>query len=94
MISSSCIACLTHLAILYEVVCRMGPAAREMYDFCDSALQRLGALSSELRPDEYTHLDLLLGVRLSSSYFPTAMAQTGDWDRNLGESRYRSSTSA
>ena len=65
MISSSCIACLAHLAVLYEVVCRTDPVAGEMYALCDSALRRLGVLTSELHLDECTYLDLLLAVRPS-----------------------------
>jgi len=61
----SCVACLAHLAILYDVVCRTDPAAgSEMYGFCDSALERLGMITSEHRTEEYTCHDLLLGVRL------------------------------
>ena len=44
----------------------MDPVAEvEMFNLCDSALQRLGMLTSELHFDEYTSLDLLLGVCLS-----------------------------
>ena len=76
MIGSCCIACLAHLAILYEVVCRIDPVSgSNSYALCDSALERLGMLTSELHLDEYTHLDLLLGVRLSLSYFPVTAAQ-------------------
>jgi len=54
----------------------MDPVAKvEMYNLCDLALQRLGTLTSELHLDEYTHLDLLLGVRLSLRCFQTVMAQ-------------------
>ena len=75
MIGSSCIACLAHLAALYEVVGRMDPVAEVgMYNPCDLALQRLGMLTSELNFDEYTHLDLLLGVRPSSCCFSTVVA--------------------
>jgi hypothetical protein len=64
VIGGSCVPCLAHLAILYEAVCQTDPASRfELYNLCDSALQRLGTLTSELHLDEYTHLDLLLGVR-------------------------------
>ena len=63
VISSSCIACLAHLAILYEVACRTVPVTGEMYDQCDSALRRVGMLTSELYLEEYTYLDLLLGGR-------------------------------
>jgi hypothetical protein len=69
VVGSSCIACLAHLAILYEVVSRMDPASRsETHKLCDSALQNLGALTSELSFDEHSYLDLLLGVRPLSFY--------------------------
>ena len=94
VISSSCIACLVHLAILCEVICRADPATGEMYALCDSALQRLGMLTSELYLDEYTYLDLLLGVRPFLRCFLTKVAQVGGWNRNLGGNRYQSSMSA
>ena len=84
LIGSSCITCLAHLAVLYEVIGRMYPDAREMGDLCDSALRRLGNLTSDLHFDEYTYLDLPLGVRPFSRCFMTLMAQTGDRDRTLG----------
>jgi len=66
VISSSYIACLAHLAILSEAVGRADSVAKiEMDGLCDSALQRLGKLTCEHHFDEYTHLDLLLGVRPS-----------------------------
>jgi hypothetical protein len=75
VISGCCIACLAHLAILYEAVCRMYPVPGfKLYDFCDSVLERLGILTSELRLDEYTYLDLLLGVRPFLHHFLGAMA--------------------
>jgi hypothetical protein len=43
-------------------------------EFRDSALQRLGTLSSELQCDEYTHLDLLLGVRVALPHLMEAVA--------------------
>jgi len=75
MISSSCITCLAHLAILYEAVCRTDPTAEETYSLCDFALQRLGVLTSEFRLDEYTYLDLLLGVCPHLRYFLVIMTQ-------------------
>ena len=70
VIGSSCIACLAHLAILCEVVSRVDPAAEvEMCNLCDSALKGLGTLTSQLHFDEYTYLDLLLAVGLSSCCF-------------------------
>jgi len=78
MISSSRIGCLAHLAVLYEVVARMDPVVEvEMYNLCDSALQRLGTHTSDLRFNEYTYLDLLLGVRLPLCCFLMATTQTG-----------------
>ena len=94
MISSSCITCLAHLAILYEVVCRVDPFAGKAYILFDLALQRLGMLTSELYLDEYTYLDLLLGVRPSLCCFLTMVAQVGGRNRNLGGNRYQSSMSA
>ncbi|KAF9642098.1 hypothetical protein BDM02DRAFT_3193922 [Thelephora ganbajun] len=62
VIGSSCIACLAHLAVLYEVISRADSVAKVgMGNRCDSALQILGTLTSELHFDEYTYLDLLLG---------------------------------
>jgi hypothetical protein len=95
VIGSSCIACLAHLAVLCEAVCQTDPAGRfESYSLCDSALERLGALTPGLCFDEYTYLDLLLGVRLFLCCFPIAMAQTGNRGRTLGRNRYRSSIPA
>jgi hypothetical protein len=95
VLGNSCIACLAHLAILYEAVGRMGPAAQpEMYNLCDSALQRLGTLTSDLRFEEYTYLDLLLGVRLFLRCFPMVKTQMGKMHRTLGENPYQSLTSA
>ena len=95
VISSSCIACLAHLAILCEVVCQTDRVAEfEMHNLCDSALQRLGTVTSELRLDEYTYLDLLLGVRPSLCRLLTVVTQTGGLARTLGRNRYRSSISA
>ena len=94
VISSSCIACLAHLAVLYEVVGRSDPITRETCNLCDSALQRLGMFTYELQLDEYTYIDLLLGVRISICYFPAVVTQTGHWGRILGRNRYQSLTSA
>ena len=88
MLSCCCISCLAHLAVLYEAISRTGPVAEvEMYNLCDLALQRLGTLTSEFNSDEYTYLDLLLGVRLSSHRFPMVtthrrLAQDA-WRRSL-----------
>ena len=75
VIGSSCITCLAHLAVLYEVVGRMDPDAKEVYNLCDLALQRLGRLTIDLRFEEYTYLDLLLGVRSFSPRYLTLITQ-------------------
>ena len=85
VIGSCCIACLGHLAVLYEVVGRMDPVARDMYDLCDSALQRLGKLTLDLSFGEYTYLDLLLGVCPLLHCFLTFMTQARDRGRTLGK---------
>jgi len=85
VISSSCITCLAHLAILYEAVCRTDPVAEEMYNLCDLALQRLGVLTFELQLDEYTYLDLLLGVCPCSCRFLVIMTQRDAWITGLLE---------
>jgi len=84
---SSCVICLAHLAILYNAVCHTDPAAgSEMYGLCDSALERLGMITSEHHLDEYTHLDLLLGV-CWTFYSSKTIAETRDRNRNLGGNR-------
>jgi len=65
LIGCSCIACLAHLAVLYNAVGRIDPLAGETCSLCDSALQRLGKLTLDIHFDEFTYLDLLLGVRPS-----------------------------
>jgi hypothetical protein len=94
VISSSCIACLAHIAVLSEAVGRTDPDAGEMYTLCDSALERLGMLTSELHFDEYTYLDVPLGVSPSFPCFPTVMTQTGGWNRTPGINPYQSSSPA
>lgn len=75
VVSESCIACLAHLAALYEVTSRNDPSTEvEVDNLCDLALQRLGTLTSELHLEEYTYLDLLLGVRLYFHLFAENMA--------------------
>ena len=78
-VSSSCIACLAHLATLYQDIGHTDPSTKaEMDKRCDSALQTLGTLSSELQFDEYTYLDLLLGVRRYISHLVILMAYMGN----------------
>lgn len=63
MIWSSCITCLTYLTALCELVGRTDPTASlAMNGLCDCNLEKLGRLTEDMRSEEYTHLDLLLGV--------------------------------
>lgn len=64
VIRSSCVNCLAHLAMLCEVLSKIGPTPRtELDNLCDSILEQLGELAQDMRMEEYTRLDLLLGVR-------------------------------
>lgn len=66
VIRSSCVDCFAHLAVLYEALSEAGytPQA-ELDNLCDSTLERLGELGQGMCMEEYTRLDLLLGVRTS-----------------------------
>ena len=60
---SSCIACLSHLAVLYYAIGEMRPSARATMDgLCDAALDNLGNLTQGVELEEITLFDLLLGV--------------------------------
>ena len=64
IIWNSCITCLAHLSALCELMGRTEPTANvAMNSLCDSNLEKLGRLTEDLRAEEYTYLDLLLGVR-------------------------------
>lgn len=62
IIRSSCISCLAHLAILCEDLHQTEPAQRELDTLCESALEKMSELTRDVRTEEYTRLDLLLGV--------------------------------
>lgn len=63
MIRSSCIACLTHLAVLYRFVSEMQPSAKvTMNCLCDAVLDNLGKLTRDMKLEEVTYFDLLLKV--------------------------------
>jgi len=65
----------------------MDPVAGNVYNLCDSALQRLGKLTLDLRFGEYTCIDLLLGVRPFSRCHLTLMIQINNRNRTLGRDR-------
>ena len=66
VIRNCCINCYAHLAVLCENLWRTEPARDELLTLCDSALERLGELTQGMQTEEYSRLDLLLGVRPSS----------------------------
>ncbi|KAF9646810.1 hypothetical protein BDM02DRAFT_2889392 [Thelephora ganbajun] len=61
-IRRSCVGCLAHLAVLCETLCQMGPTKAELDNLCISALERLTELTEGMHTEEYTRLDLLLGL--------------------------------
>jgi len=63
MIRSSCVDCLAHLAVLCEALGQIEPTRTQLDTLCDSSLERLCELTRDVRMEEYTRLDLLLGVR-------------------------------
>jgi hypothetical protein len=69
IIWNSSISCLAHLSALCELMGRMEPTANiAMNSLCDSNLEKLGQLTEDLRVEEYTYLDLLLGVRTPTPF--------------------------
>jgi len=63
IIRSCCVNCFAHLAVLCETLCQMEPTPQTESDtLCDTALEQLGQLAQDTRMEEYTRLDLLLGV--------------------------------
>ena len=63
VIRSSCVNCFAHLAALCVALDEVEPTQTELYTLCDSTLERLGELVQDMCMEEYTRLDLLLGVR-------------------------------
>ena len=80
MICSSCITCLAH-PVIYKVVGQIDPF---VYNLCNSVLQRLGNLTSDLHLNKYTYLYLLLWVCPFLHFFLKVIVLTGDYDRALG----------
>jgi hypothetical protein len=62
-------------------------AGSKLYDLCDSALRRLGTLTSEVHPEEHTRFGLLLGVLPSSCSFHWRWRKretgVGPWKKSL-----------
>ena len=77
IIWSSCITCLAHLSALCELIGRTEPTAGVAANgLCDSNLEKLGHLTEDMRVEECTYLDLLLGVRAYTTFPSTLNANT------------------
>ena len=64
IIQNSCVCCLSHLAVLCDLIGQLEPNSKpRMDDICDWSLERLGDLTQEMYFEEYTYLDLLMRVR-------------------------------
>jgi len=63
VIRSSCVNCLAHLAALCEALGQIEGTRTQFDTLCDSSLERLCELARDMHMEEYTRLDLLLGVR-------------------------------
>ena len=61
-IRGCCLNCLAHLAVLCEVLSDVEPIQAGVDALCDSKLECLGKLAEDMRMEEYTRHDLLLGV--------------------------------
>ena len=63
IIQSSCVGCLSHLAVLCGFMSQLEPNSKPRLDaICDWSLEQLGDLTQGMNFDEYTYLDLLLRV--------------------------------
>lgn len=71
IIRNSCIACLSHLAILYYFLGETLPGARAtMNRLCDAVLDNLGNVTQSMKLEEVTLFDLLIKVHAPDSpYF-------------------------
>ena len=84
-----CVTCLGHLAPLCHLISQREPTLRDsMGDLCDLTLDRLGNVSHEAHIEEYTHFDVLTGVRILVGFLPTNTGLTRNanqisWKRAL-----------
>jgi len=66
VIKNNCVNCLAHLAALCDALDEIEAAPRtEPGALCDLTMGRLGELAEDTFMEEYTRLNLLLGVRLT-----------------------------
>ena len=65
IIWTCCVTCLAHLAALCHFICRKEPASSgSMGRLCDLTLEKLANISLEVRIEQYSHFDVLTGVRI------------------------------
>lgn len=86
IVRSSCITCLSHLAILYHFVGEMHPCSRAtMNGLCDAVLDNLGNLTQSMKLEEVTLFDLLLKVPDSPLNHATAniLTMQSSWTKAL-----------
>ena len=89
MVWACCITCLGHLAALSHLISQTEPTLKGSMDkLCDLALDRLRNLSHEAHIKEFTHFDILTGVRrlvvpLQTSKELTKIADQVSWKRAL-----------
>ena len=61
-----CVTCSAHLAALCHLLSQTEPTLKgSMGGLCDLTLDKLGNLSHEVHIEEYSHFDVLTGVRIS-----------------------------
>lgn len=62
VIRDCCINCLAHLAVLCETLSQEMPTQAGLHSLCDWSLEQLSELTKDMVTEEYSRLDLLLGV--------------------------------
>ena len=95
-----CVTCLGHLAALCRLTSHAVPTLRGLMDgLCDLALEKLAGLSHEVHIEDYTHFEVLTGVRvrvvlLQMSEALTKNAEQVSWKRALDTIDIRSHSHA
>ena len=86
---TSCVTSLGHLAALCHLLGQTVPGlGSSMFDLCDLTLDKLANLSHEVHIEEYSHFDVLTGVRILLAPPLCGKALTGNatqisWKRAL-----------
>lgn len=62
VIRNCCVNCLAHLAVLCETLSQERPTQAGLHSLCDWSLEQLTELTKDMLSEEYSRLDLLLGV--------------------------------